>query len=218
MRAVTDEIYLTDEVSIIYKILHKTVCKRAVTIFFFAVIITLLASVITYIVNPDLKEVMQSIEEKTPDQLKESSGIHMVWAYIVNNGFKVPLQMFVLALIPIPFLYLINIISTALLPGIVFGVVLQLDIGKGMELITSTLPHYFTEVFAFCLFAAVLFELNRVVRVKVRNVFKKDIEEISLTKKTLKTIKGYAVFVLPLIIIAAFLETYVADLILNVFQ
>lgn len=161
---------------------------------------------------------MESFGNNSSDQLHESTGIKKVWAYIVNNGFMVPLQMFVLALIPIQFLYLVNVISTAILPGILFGVVLQLDFIKGIEMITSTLPHYFVEIFAFCLFAAVLFELNRVIRTKFISVLKKDKGQVRLAKKVLGTIKIYGVLILPMIIVAAFLETYIADIIFYLFQ
>ncbi|ARF15641.1 hypothetical protein SporoS204_03260 [Sporosarcina ureae] len=203
---------------IIFKLVNKTAFKRAVVFFVIATIMTVLGTVITYFVNPDLKGVMESFGNSSSDQLNEFTGIKKVWAYIVNNGFMVPLQMFVLALIPIQFLYLINVISTAILPGILFGVVLQLDFIKGIEMITSTLPHYFVEIFAFCLFAAVLFNLNRVIREKFRSVFKKDKGQVPLAKKVFGAMKIYGVLILPMIIVAAFLETYIADIIFNLFQ
>lgn len=49
-------------------------------------------------------------------------------------------------------------------------------------------------------------------------MFKKDKEGDSIIKKILKVLRTYIAFVLPLIIIAALLETYVADIILNLFQ
>lgn len=207
-----------NEVATIFKIINKTTFKRAVTFFVSAAIVTILTTVITYIVDPDLKGVMESIENNSSDQLKESTGIKKIWAYVVNNGFMVPLQMVVLALIPIQFLYLINVISTAILPGILFGVVMQVDFRKSIEIIASSIPHYFVEIFAFCLFAAVLFELNRVIRVKIRSVFKKDKDGISLVKKTLGIMRIYMVLILPMIIVAAFLETYIADMIFRLFQ
>lgn len=205
-------------VKIIFKIVSKAAFKRAVIFFVIATIVTGLGTVITYFVNPDLNGIMETLGNSSSDQLKESTGIKKVWAYVVNNGFMVPLQMFVLALIPIQFLYLVNVISTALIPGILFGVVLQMDFLKGIEIIVSTFPHYFVEVFAFCLFAAALFELNRVIRVKVRSVFKKGKVQVSFVKKLLAIIKIYGVLILPMIIVAAFLETYIADLIFNLFQ
>lgn len=129
----------------------------------------------------------------------------------------VPLQMFILALIPIQFLYVINIILTVSLPGILFGIGLQANFIKGFELITASIPHYFVKVFAFCLFASTLFKLNKAIRIKIRNIFKKDAEEISLIKKFLETINVYIFLTLPLMIIAAFLEAYIAEMILNLF-
>jgi len=207
-----------DEVMIIFKIVSKAAFKRALVFLVIATIVTVLGTVITYFINPDLKGIMETFGNHTSDQLKESTGIKKVWAYIVNNGFMVPLQMFVLALIPIQFLYLINVISTALIPGILFGVVLQMDFIKGIEIIASAIPHYFVEIFAFCLFAAALFDLNRVIRAKVRSVFKKGKDRVSLVEKILGTIKIYGVLILPMIIVAAFLETYIADMIFNLFQ
>ena len=207
-----------NEVMMIFKIVNKTAFKRAVVFFVIATIVTVLGTVITYFVNPDLKGIMESFGNSSSDQLKESTGIKKVWAYIVNNGFMVPLQMFVLALIPIQFLYLINVISTALIPGILFGVVLQMDFIKGIEIIASTIPHYFVEIFAFCLFAAALFELNRSLEQKLEVYSKKVKIRFLLLRKILGTIKIYGVLILPIIIVAAFLETYIADIIFNLFQ
>lgn len=87
----------------------KVVFKRAISFFIFAAALTIIATIITYIINPDLKEVMGGLDNRLPDQTKESTGLDKVWSYIVNKGFMVPLQMFILSLIPIQFLYVINI-------------------------------------------------------------------------------------------------------------
>lgn len=200
-----------------YKTVNKSVFKRAIVFFVIAMIVTILGIVITYMINPDIKGVMESFESRSSDQFREATEIKKVWAYIVNNGFIVPLQMFILALIPVQFIYFVNIISTALLPGILFGIVLHLDFIKGLEMMVATSPHYFTEIFAYCLFAAVLFELNRVIRTKIKNVFKKDKDQVFLVKKVWSIIIIYLVLILPMIIAAAFLETYIADVILNLF-
>ncbi|MFB6468145.1 stage II sporulation protein M [Cytobacillus sp. Hz8] len=197
---------------------NKVVLKRAIYFFIFAAAITLIATIVTYIINPDLKEVMEGIGDSSPSQIKETTGIDKVWSYIIHNGFVVPLQMFILALVPIQFLYLVNIISTNSLLGVVFGIALQADFKKGFQLIISSIPHSIFEIFAYCLLAAVLFELNQVVRVRIRNIFKKDKGEKSLIKKFLKIIRTYVVFVLPIIIVAALLETYIADIILHLLQ
>ncbi|KFZ41305.1 MULTISPECIES: stage II sporulation protein M [Thermoactinomyces] len=197
---------------------NKVILKRASYFLILTAAITFIATIITYMVNPDLKVVMERIGNSSPSQIKESTGIDKVWSYIVHNGFAVPLQMFILALVPIQYLYLVNIISTNSLLGVVFGIALQVDFNKGCELIISSIPHSIFEISAYCLLAGVLFELNQVIRTKIINMFKKDKEGDSIIKKILKVLRTYIAFVLPLIIIAALLETYVADIILNLFQ
>ncbi|MED4531379.1 stage II sporulation protein M [Metabacillus fastidiosus] len=199
-------------------LVNKIVFKRAINFFIFAVTITIIAAIATYIINPDLKETIRGLGNRTPDQIRESVGLDKVWSYIVNNGFEVPLQMFILALIPIQFLYVINVILTVSLPGILFGIVLRADLNTGLGIIISAVPHYIFEVLAFCLFAAILFELNKAIRIKVKSIFKKEKLGISLNKKILETIKIYVVLTLPIIIVAAFLETYIADIIFDLFR
>src|SRR5699024_8773587 len=61
------------------------------------------------------------------------------------------------------------------------------------------------------------FELNRSIRMILRNNFRKNKKETSFTQIATDTIKVYLVFVLPFIIIAAFLETYITDAIFQLF-
>lgn len=199
-------------------IFNRSVFKRSIKFMILAVAITIATTVITYIINLNLEEISEGMGNNLPDQVRESEGLKKVWSFIVNNGFIVPLQMFILALIPIQFLYLLNIILTVALPGVLFGIALQANFKKGLAIIISAAPHYVFEVFAFCLFAAVLFKLNQIVRGKIRSVFKKDGTRTSLIKYVLWTVRVYAVLILPIIIIAAFLETYIADIILNLFE
>lgn len=112
-----------------------------------------------------------------------------MWEYIANNGFIVPFQMFILSLIPIQFLYFINIIITASLPGILYGIALRGDFGKGFSIMVSSFPYYVFEVFALCLFAAILFTCNQVVRVKIKSMFKKSKYKKSFIKSLFDTVK-----------------------------
>jgi predicted PurR-regulated permease PerM len=135
----------------IQNVVNKSVFKRSINFLIFAVAITIVATVITYIINPSLEELTKEVGNNLPDQVKESKGIKKVWSFIVNNGFT--------------------------------------NFKKGLGIIISAIPHYIFEVFAFCLFAAVLFKLNQVVRDKVRSVFKKDKAGTSLIKNVFGTVK-----------------------------
>ena len=147
----------------------------------------------------------------------ESTGLSKVLDYIKNNRILVPLQMFILAFIPIPFLYMANIVETTIALGFFVGIALHLDVYQGIGLAIASLPHTFVEIFAYCLLAALLFELNRSIRTMLRNIFRKNKKETSFIEPSTDTFKIYFVLVLPSIIIAAFLETYVSDAIFQLF-
>ena len=194
------------------------ILKRACKFLIMSVIITIAAAGVTYIINLDIHGIMSNLNDRTPESIKDEEGLNKVWEYIVNNGMMVPMQMFILSLIPIQFLYLINIIVTVTLPGILFGMIFQFDLGKGMSMMVSSIPHYLFEVFAFCIFAAVLFELNKSLRLKIKTVLKKEEQKLFIGSIVITTVKTYILLVLPLIITAALLETYIADVIYKILQ
>ena len=80
--------------------------------------------------------------------LKDSKSLK----YIVNNGFRVPLQMFILALLPIPYLYLINLVVTIIMPGILLGFLLSFDLHKGLIGCIAFIPHYTFEIMGLLYF------------------------------------------------------------------
>ncbi len=92
----------------------------------------------------------------------------------VHNGITVPMQMVILTLIPIQYMYLLNMILTNLILGVVFGIAVQVDLEVGFQLIISSIPHSVFEIFAYCILATVLFEMNQAIRVNIINIFKKD--------------------------------------------
>lgn len=200
---------------------NKTIFKRASKFFLFLTSLSIVIALTTYmfslnISNIDFIKLFESIGDN--EQLIQLNGIQKVEAFILNNGFKVPLQMLILSIIPIQFLYLLNIIIPAALIGVAFGIILQVDLVKGIQVLVSSMPYYIVEVFAFCLFAAILYELNQFIRIKIKNIFKKNKEKISFTNRGLEAVKLYALFILPMLIFAAFLETYLAEILFVFFN
>lgn len=201
-----------------FHVVKKTTFKRAVKFFLILTTLTMFTALLTYIVglNINITSIIDSLE--AVDEINKLTGMQKVEAYIINNGFKVPLQMLMLAIIPIQFLYLLNVVIPSFIIGIAFGIILQIDSVKGFQIIISSMPYYIVEVFAFCLLAAVLFELNQIVRKIIKAVFIKNRGKVSNISKGLEAIKIYVLLVLPMMIMAAFLETYVADILLNSFH
>ncbi|NWK84243.1 stage II sporulation protein M [Staphylococcus sp. GSSP0090] len=192
--------------------IEKSFIVRTLKIFLFSLSIMILTSAITYSIDINMKEVIKSIDNGIPEPVKKSSGLDSVFKYIVNNGLIVPLQMFVLSLIPIQFLYLFNLIYSSILPGIVIGIAIKMDIYKAIVIIAPTIPHTILEILGFCIFASALYQFNKSIRRKISEIFKKDIiDRISIMKSFFKTVKIYLSIVLPVIILAAFCEEYLRD-------
>ena len=117
--------------------------------------------------------------------------------------------MFVLALIPIPYLYLINIVGTAIGPGILFGLGARLSFNKALIIILGSLPHMLVELLGLCLFASAIYPINLWIR---RKIFR---QRLLIHTKLVYELKvgviRYVKYVLPAMLLAAVLETYVAD-------
>lgn len=171
-------------------------------------VVIVISAVITYIINPNLSDTLNSVSSNVPKSVSQKSGLQKVVAYIFNNGFKVPIGMLILSIIPIRFLYWIHPLFTVILPGISFGIVFRYSFAKGFVILISSLPHMLFEVFAFCVWMVALDQFNKWIRYKIS---KKKSADTNLLKELKLLLSPYIKYVLPLIVIAAFTETYVAD-------
>ncbi|HFD0877659.1 TPA: stage II sporulation protein M [Enterococcus faecium] len=171
-------------------------------------VVIVISAVITYIINPNLSDTLNSVSSNVPKSVSQKSGLQLVVAYIFNNGFKVPIGMLILSIIPIRFLYWIQPLFTVILPGILFGIVFRYSLAKGFVILISSLPHMLFEIFAFCVWMVALDQFNKWIRYKIS---KKKSADTNLLKELKLLLSPYIKYVLPLIVIAAFTETYVAD-------
>ncbi|EGG60368.1 stage II sporulation protein M [Staphylococcus epidermidis] len=191
--------------------------KRTIKIFMIAIIIFLIAFVLSMIFSPSL-ETFKSTSNGISSKLSEAHGLNKVWHYIFNNAIKVPFQMFVFSLIPIPFLYFLNIISTNVITGIIFAFAIHLNLNKGIIMVMSSIPHSVVETIAMCFVLSGLYKLNQSILRKVGNLFRKTKKkEISFKMTLIDLFKVYLFIALPLYILAAFIETYFTSFIYNIF-
>ena len=175
-------------------------------------LIIVVSAILTYLIHPDIQSTINSVSSNVPKSVERKNGFDLVVAYIINNGLKVPLQMLILGLIPVPFLYWLQPVLTAILPGILFGIGFNMFFTKGITIVFSSLPHMLTEILAFCFWIVALDRINKWMRNKIS---KKKNNSTQFMDEIKQLLTSYVKYVLPLIIIAAFLETYVADWISN---
>ena len=194
----------------------KQYVQRTMKWFVFSMIILIISFILSSIFSPSL-DTFKSIGDQIPSSLDKATGLNKVWEYIINNGFRVPLQMLILSLIPIPFLYCVNLISTSTIIGIMFGFVINFDFHKGLIIIVSSIPHAIVEILAMCFVVSSLFKLNQAIIRKISNLFRKEKKQnVSFKQALIQLIKTYILIALPLYIIAAFLETYFTEWIYSI--
>ncbi|AJG25262.1 hypothetical protein DIX90_01035 [Streptococcus iniae] len=186
----------------------------------YAVILLVLTTVVTYAINPNTSRLVTAIATKIPTKLSQANGMEKVMIYIQHNAFTVPLKMLLLALLPIPFLFLIHLLLSVTILGIAFAIVLRYDAGQGMALILSSLPHSFFELFGICLFASLLYRLNNALyhSLYVNLPFYQKEKCYCLKEAALSLLKVYFFLVLPIISFAAICETYLTEYIYSFFH
>ncbi|WP_345773118.1 stage II sporulation protein M [Mammaliicoccus sp. C-M11] len=191
--------------------------KRIMIFFCISISLMLISGIITYIVNPNI-EIIKNIQG-LPEDKQRAEGLEKVWQYIINNGFKVPLQMLILSIIPIPFLYSANLISTSILTGFVFTLLIRVDLHSGLIGVGSSIPHTVLELLSYAVFAAALYLLNKSIIRMISNLFRKNKKtKISFLKSIVTVAKVYILLVLPLSIIVAFLETYFTNFLMDLLK
>ncbi|MEX3470927.1 stage II sporulation protein M [Staphylococcus hominis] len=191
--------------------------KRSIKIFIIATFFFLISFILSIIFSPSL-ETFKNISNQVPSSLDNVQGLHKLWNYILNNAIQVPFQMFIFSLIPIPFLYFLNMISTSIITGIAFGFAIHFDFNKGAIMVISSVPHAIIEILAMCFVISGLYKLNQAIIRKISNLFRKTKKQNFSFKLALSNLlKIYFLISLPLYIIAAFLETYLTDFIYNLF-
>ncbi len=192
--------------------------KRAFTIYGIMMFMAILTFIISLVFYPS-DEIFKEITNKMTTNSEELKGLDKVWMYIVNNAFIVPLQMLFLALLPVPFLYFLNVISTSIITGIVFGFAIHVLPNFGWILVLSSTPHAVIEILAFCFVASGLWSLNQSIVRKVSNFLKKEKKcGLSISESIYNLIRIYVFIALPLFIIAAFGETYLTDFIVHILK
>lgn len=182
--------------------------RRLSFIFIFIIIISFF---ISCIVHPSVSDFLNLADSKNNLGVTSSKTTKCI-QYIVNNGLKVPLQMFLLSLIPIPFFYFMPMVLTAIATGVVLYLPFNNEL-KGKlsfsDILLGMLPHMIIEIFGFLIVASGVYCINRIIRSKL---YKNTTANISLVEAIKKLAIMYFLIALPLIVIAAFIEAFVTPL------
>ncbi|MGE7364289.1 stage II sporulation protein M [Staphylococcus cohnii] len=117
------------------------------------------------------------------------------------------------AIIPIPFLYYLNMLSTVFSLGMLIGIHFAYNFTDGIRLFLGFLPHLLIEIYSSSLMLSILYVINKVIISKLMNLFrKKPIKMKPIYIILIDSIKSYILYYLPIVLLAAIMETYVSPL------
>ncbi len=85
-----------------FKFHDETYIRRTIKFLVTILIIFLVTFILAIIFSPST-ETIKNLSKGIPSNVANAVGLEKVWGYILNNGFIVPVQMLILAFIPIPF-------------------------------------------------------------------------------------------------------------------
>jgi uncharacterized membrane protein SpoIIM required for sporulation len=174
------------------------------------VAILILGFVLAWMIKPDMMGIINWTDKKgfTTNKTQMDKFLQ----YVFNNGMKVPFQMFILALIPIPFVYYLPVALTAAITGVVFYLPFapQLqDKVSFLSVFSGVVPHAAIELFAFIVLSAVLYRFNKAIR---SFLFKKVNSDIGVGYALKKVAVVYGLVAFPLLVLAAFVEAFITPM------
>ena len=127
-----------------------------------------------------------------------------------NNAFIMPLTSLIIALIPIPSLYVIPTISTIFSLSMAIGIQFAYKFNEGTVLLIGILPHGLLEIYIMSVLLSLLFALNKYIRSSLVNLFKKNKKYLPKFLNVITSIcKCYLLVMLPLTFICALIEVFI---------
>jgi len=153
---------------------------------------------------------------------QENLGAFEMFTAFFANNIQVPLQILLLSLIPIPFIYTLVLLVNGIMIGGVFYIyqAVQLTHGEGdalyLIILKEFLPHAIIELLGFIIATAIAFRVNQWIIRNIINFFRQQTKlPIYCTLKQLLfySVLTFTFIILPLILLAAIIESYITPII-----
>ncbi|MCI2934702.1 stage II sporulation protein M [Staphylococcus haemolyticus] len=182
--------------------------KRANKFMIFNLILSVLIGVIFFIIGMSINDFSDypnlNLNNKVDNSL---NGLIEIFC---NNAFIMPLTSLIIALIPIPYLYLIPAISTIFSLSMAIGIQFAYKFNEGTVLLIGILPHGLLEIYIMSVLLSLLFALNKYIRNSLVNLFKKNKTYLPKFLNVITSIcKCYLLVMLPLTFICALIEVFI---------
>ncbi|MCM3508661.1 stage II sporulation protein M [Staphylococcus capitis] len=182
--------------------------KRANKFMIFNIILSVLIGIIFFIIGMNINDFSDypnlNLNNKVDNSL---NGLIEIFC---NNAFIMPLTSLIIALIPIPYLYMIPTISTIFSLSMAIGIQFAYKFNEGTVLLLGVLPHGLLEIYIISILLSLLFVLNKYIRNSLVNLFKKNKSYLPKFLNVITSIcKCYLIVILPLTFICALIEVFI---------
>ncbi|MDF7637347.1 stage II sporulation protein M [Leuconostocaceae bacterium ESL0958] len=140
---------------------------------------------------------------------------HVFLYFIYNNALKVPLFTFIIALIPIPYLFVTVLLVNAIILGLAFSLPVINHHVSFIDLLLGVGPNGFFEQFAILITVVCAAMINKAVCKKIyasNEYVESEAKLLSIIKTAIMT---YILYALPLFLIAAVAEAYLVPMLTN---
>lgn len=187
-------------------------------------LILILVIIITYFISVkfgfDPEKLFTQFENGTVEDVQQRSKLDLTVALFTNN-ILVPIQIILLAIIPIPFFYTIVLIFNGILNGMIFYIynATHLATGKGDSLfwmiVKGYLPHSIIEFLAFIIATALAYRINQWIFGKIgQKLFGKSAPVYTFKELFVNSLLTFITVIFPLTLIAAVIEGFITPLFL----
>lgn len=182
--------------------------KRANKFLIFNIILSVLLGIIFFIIGMNINDFSDYPNLNLNN--KVDNGLNGLIEIFCNNAFIMPLTSLIIALIPIPYLYLIPAISTIFSLSMAIGIQFAYKFNEGIVLLLGILPHGLLEIYIMSILLSLLFVLNNYIRNSLVNLFKKNKTYLPKFLNVITSIcKCYLLVMLPLTFICALIEVFI---------
>ncbi|MCG1100987.1 stage II sporulation protein M [Staphylococcus epidermidis] len=182
--------------------------KSANKFMIFNIILSVLIGIIFFIIGVNINDFSDYPNLNLNNKVNNSlNGLIKIFC---NNAFIMPLTSLIIALIPIPYLYMIPTISTIFSLCMAIGIQFAYKFNEGTVILLGILPHGLLEIYIMSILLSLLFVLNKYIRNSLVNLFKKNKTYLPKFFNVItSTCKYYLIVILPLTFICALIEVFI---------
>lgn len=182
--------------------------KRANKFMFFNIILSLLIGLTLFITCLNINDFSDYPNLNLNNKVNNS--LNGLLEIFCNNAFIMPLASLIIALIPIPYLYMIPSISTIFSLSMAIGIQFAFKFNEGTVLLLGILPHGLLEIYIMSILLALLFVINKYIKNCLVNLFKKNKTYLPKFLNLITSIcKCYLLVMLPLTFVCALIEVFI---------